>query len=245
MDLYTVPKKGEFGYDTWGVVDGVSSAEYSGNTGMWTQPAADEELGLAYLPIEDATGDTNGGPRPGPNLFSDSLVAVDIKTGARKWYYQTVHHDIWDLDIPAAPILANINVEGKPVKAVIISSKQGYVYVLDRVTGKPVWPIPEMPVPSGDVPGEWYSPTQPIPSKPPALGTNYAAPENLIDFTPALQEEAQERVKHYKMGPTYNPPVLSKADGFLGSFSPAGFISWGGGAYDPDRQWPILRFPAA
>ena len=112
-----------------------------------------------------------GGPRPGPNLFSDSLVAVDIKTGARKWYYQTVHHDIWDLDIPAAPILANINVEGKSVKAVIISSKQGYVYVLDRVTGKPVRPIPEMPVPAGDVPGEWYSPTQPIPSKPPALGT--------------------------------------------------------------------------
>jgi quinoprotein glucose dehydrogenase len=234
--FHTVPKKGEFGYDTWGVVNGVSSADYSGNTGMWTQPAADEELGLAYLPIEDATGDTYGGPRPGNNLFSDSLVAVDIKTGVRKWHYQTVHHDIWDLDIPAAPILADIAVEGKSIKALIISTKQGYLYVLDRVTGKPVWPIPETAVPAGDAPGEWYSPTQPIPTRPPAIGVNRADPENLIDFTPELRQEALDRVKHYKMGPTFNPPSLSKADGYLGSFSPAGFVSWGGGAFDPDTQ---------
>src|SRR5262249_29781876 len=176
--FHTVPKKGEFGYDTWGVVDGVSSAEYTGNTGMWTEAAADEDLGLAYLPIEAATGDTYGGLRPGANLFSDSLIAVDIKTGVRKWHYQTVHHDIWDLDIPAPPILADINADGKPVKAVIISGKQGYLYVLDRVTGKPVWPIPETPVPVGDVPGEWYSKTQPIPSKPPSMGPNFTSPEN-------------------------------------------------------------------
>jgi quinoprotein glucose dehydrogenase len=243
--FHTVPKQGEVGYDTWGlmnplaspgIVDGVSSAQYTGNTGMWAEAAADEELGLAYLPIESATGDTYGGPRPGANLFSDSLVAVDIKTGARKWHYQTVHHDIWDLDIPCAPILANITVDGKPIKAVIVAGKQGYLYVLDRVTGKPVWPIPETPVPAGDVPGEWYSPTQPIPSKPPSMGPNYTAAENLIDFTPELREEALSVVRKYKMGPTFNPPVLSKADGYLGSFSPAGIVSWGGGAFDPETQ---------
>jgi glucose dehydrogenase len=234
--FHTIPKKGEFGYDTWGTIDGVSSAEYTGNTGMWAEAAADEELGLAYLPIESATGDTYGGPRPKDNLFSDSIVAVDIKTGARKWHYQTVHHDIWDLDIPCAPILANITVDGKPIKAILVAGKQGYVYVLDRVTGKPVWPIPETPVPVGDVPGEWYSPTQPIPSKPPAMGPNFTSAENLIDFTSDLHKEALGLIARYKMGPTFTPPVVSSADAILGSFSPGGIVSWGGGAFDPETQ---------
>jgi quinoprotein glucose dehydrogenase len=202
---------------------------------MWAEAAADEELGLAYLPIESATGDTYGGPRPGANLYSDSIVAVDIKTGVKKWHYQTVHHDIWDLDIPSAPILADITVDGRAIKAIIISGKQGFLYVLDRTNGQPVWPIPETPVPSGDVPGEWYSPTQPIPSKPPSMGPNTSSIDNLIDFTPELRQEALALVRKYRLGPTFNPPALSKPD-MLGAFAPAGIVSWGGGAFDPETQ---------
>src|SRR5579863_3613480 len=160
--FHTIPMKGEAGYDTW--LNG--SAEYTGNTGVWNQISVDEELGLAYLPIESPTGDYYGGHRPGDNLFGESLVCVDLKTGQRKWHFQLVHHPLWDMDISSAPILADINVNGRAIKAVAQPTKQGILYVFDRVTGKPVWPIEEKPVEKGDVPGEWYSPTQPFPTRP-------------------------------------------------------------------------------
>jgi len=161
----TIPRPGEFGYDTW-LKD---SAEDNGNTGVWTQITVDEELGLVYLPVEDPTSDQYGGHRPGNNLFADSLVCVDLKTGQRKWHYQVAHHPIWDYDLSSAPLLADINVNGKAIKAVALPSKEAFLYVFDRVTGQPVWPIEERPVPQGDVPGEWYSPTQPFPTKPPRM----------------------------------------------------------------------------
>src|SRR5882762_537720 len=162
--FHTIPKKGEFGYDTW--LNG--SAEYTGNTGVWSQITVDEELGLVYLPVESPTNDFYGGHRGGNNLFGETLVCVDLRTGQRKWHFQLVHHPLWDMDISAAPILADITVDGKAVKAVALPSKQAFLYVFDRVTGKPVWPIEEKPVEFGTVPGEWYSPTQPIPTRPPA-----------------------------------------------------------------------------
>ena len=160
----TIPQPGEVGNETW-LRD---SWAYTGNTGVWAQISVDEELGIAYLPVELPTHDYYGGERPGNTLFGESLVAVDLQTGQRKWHYQLVHHGLWDMDIPCAPILADITVNGKTIKAVAQPTKQAFLYVFDRVTGQPIWPIEERPVPQGDVPGEWYSPTQPIPTRPPA-----------------------------------------------------------------------------
>ena len=157
-------RPGEFGNDTWEK----DSWSYTGNTGVWGQISVDEELGLAYLPVELPTGDYYGGHRPGNGLFGESLVAVDLQTGKRSWHYQLVHHGIWDMDIPCAPILADITVNGRTIKAVAQPTKQAWLYVFNRETGEPIWPIEERPVPKGDVPGEWYSPTQPFPTKPPA-----------------------------------------------------------------------------
>src|SRR5579863_8406241 len=159
--FHTIPKKGEPGYDSWEN----GSADYTGNTGVWTQPSIDQELGLAYLPVESPTGDYYGGHRPGNDLYGESLVCVDLKTGQRRWFYQLVHHPLWDMDISSAPILANITVDGRAIKAVAQPTKQGFLYVFDRVSGAPVWPIDEKPVEAGTVPGEWYSKTQPFPSK--------------------------------------------------------------------------------
>src|SRR2546422_1409513 len=160
----TIPRPGEFGNDTWEN----ESWAINGNTGVWSQITVDEEAGLVYLPVEDPTSDYYGGHRPGNNLFGDSIVCVDLKTGQRKWFYQIVHHPIWDLDMPAAPLLMDLVVDGKPVKAVAQATKQGFLFVFDRVTGKPIWPIEERSVPQTDVPGEKTSPTQPFPTKPPA-----------------------------------------------------------------------------
>ncbi len=207
--FHTIPKKGEPGYDTW--LNG--SAEYTGNTGVWTQVTVDEELGLVYLPVESPTGDYYGGHRPGNDLYGESLVCLDLRTGAKKWHYQIVHHPIWDFDLSAAPILADITVDGKAIKAVAVPTKQGILYVFDRVTGKPVWPFEEKPVEKGEVPGEWYSPTQPIPTKPPAYAKNGTSIDDLIDFTPELQAQAVTIASRYKLGPIFTPPVVSKADG--------------------------------
>src|SRR5713226_5878910 len=160
----TIPLPGEFGNDTWER----DSWAVNGNTGVWTQITVDEELGLVYLPVETPTSDYYGGHRPGNNLFAESLVAVDLKTGQRKWHYQFVHHPIWNFDNCCASLLADITVDGKAIKAVAQPSKIGFLYVLDRITGQPVWPIEERPVPQSDVPGEKTSPTQPHPTKPPA-----------------------------------------------------------------------------
>ena len=233
--FHTIPRKGEFGYDTWEN----GSAEYTGNTGVWTQISVDEDLGMVYLPVESPTGDSYGGYRPGRALFAESLVAVDLKTGQRKWHYQLVHHGVWDFDIPCAPVLVNITVNGKPVKAVAQASKQSILYVLNRETGEPIWPFVERPVPQGDVPGEWYSPTQPIPTKPPFYGRNGFTTDELIDFTPELRAEALKLASKYKLGPVFTPPVVSKADGPLGTLIigyPNGGTNWAGGSFDPQTH---------
>lgn len=233
--FHTIPKKGELGYDTW--LNG--SAEYTGNTGVWTQITVDEELGLVYLPVESPTGDFYGGHRPGNNLFGESLVCIDLKTGERKWHFQLVHHPLWDMDISSAPILADITVNGHAVKAVAQPSKQGFLYVFDRVTGRPVWPIEEKPVETGSVPGEWYSPTQPIPSRPPAYSRNGVSIDELIDFTPELREQAEKIVSRYHIGPVFTPPVASKTEGPLGTLTLGtadGGTNWPGGSYDPETH---------
>jgi quinoprotein glucose dehydrogenase len=233
--FHTIPRPGEFGYGTWQK----GSAEYTGNTGVWTQISVDEDLGMAYLPVEMPTQDYFGGDRPGNGLFGESLVAVDLKTGQRKWHYQLVHHGIWDFDIPCAPVLVDITVNGQPVKALAQATKQSILYVLNRVTGEPVWPFVERPMPQGDVPGEWYSPTQPIPTKPPFYDRNGFKESDLIDFTPQLREEALRLASKYKLGPVFTPPVVSKAEGPLATLiigHSLGGTNWAGGSYDPQTH---------
>ncbi len=233
--FHTIPKPGEYGFDTWEK----DSWSYTGNTGVWAQISVDEDLGIAYLPVELPTGDYYGGHRPGANLFSESLVAVDLKTGQRKWHYQLVHHGLWDMDIPCAPILADIVVNGRPIKAVAQPTKQAFLYVFDRVTGQPVWPFEERPVPKGDVPGETYSPTQPFPTKPPPYDRQGVTLDDLIDFTPELRAEAVKLVSKYKIGPIFTPPVVSKLGGPLATLvlpSATGGTNWPGGAYDPETH---------
>ena len=230
--FHTIPLPGEFGNDTWER----DSWSYTGNTGVWAQISVDEELGLAYLPVEMPTGDYYGGHRPGSGLFGESLVAVDLQTGKRKWHYQFVHHGIWDHDLPCAPILVNITVNGRAIKAVAQPSKQAWLYVLNRETGEPVWPIEERPVPKGDVPGEWYAPTQPYPTKPPAYERQGVSIDDLIDFTPELRAEALKVVERYKIGPLFTPPVVSKLEGPLSTLTSGFATNWPGGAYDPETQ---------
>jgi quinoprotein glucose dehydrogenase len=231
--FHTIPQPGEFGNDTWQK----DSWAYTGNTGNWGQMSADAELGYVYLATEMPTGDYYGGHRPGNNLFADSVVALDVKTGKRIWYFQGIHHDMWDWDFPCAPILGNITVNGRQIKALAQPSKQGFLYVFDRTNGQPVWPIEERPVPKGDVPGEWYSPTQPFPTKPPAYERQGVAIDDLIDFTPQLRAEAVTLASRYKLGPIFTPPVVSLWPGPLGTLmSPqaTGGANWQGGSFDPE-----------
>ena len=231
--FHTIPQAGEFGIDTW-LND---SWAYTGNTGVWGQISVDEDLETVYLPVELSTGDYYGAHRPGNNLFSESLVAVDLHTGKRKWHYQLVHHGLWDMDIPCAPILADITVNGRAIRAVAQPTKQGILYVFDRVTGQPVWPIEERPVEKGTVPGEWYSPTQPFPTKPPAYERTGVFTDDLIDFTPELHEQAVKLVSQYKLGPIFTPPVVSKVGGPLATLSRAqAGTNWFGGSYDPETH---------
>ena len=237
--FHTIPQPGEYGNDTWEK----DSWSYTGNTGVWGQISLDEELGMAYLPVELPTGDYYGGHRPGNNLFGESIVAVDLKTGQRKWHYQLVHHGIWDFDIPCAPVLADITVNGRSVKALAQPTKQAFLYVFDRVTGKPIWPIEERPVEKGDVPGEWYSPTQPFPldahGKPFAYDHNGFVHDDLIDFTPELRADAEKVTAKYKIGPVFTPPVVSKVEGPLATIQLAvngGGTVWAGGSYDPETH---------
>jgi quinoprotein glucose dehydrogenase len=233
--FHTIPKPGEFGYNTWEK----DSAEYTGNTGVWAQISVDEDLGLAYLPVELPTGDYYGGHRPGNGLFGESIVAVDLKTGQRKWHYQLVHHGLWDMDIPCAPMLVDITVNGQPVKALAQPTKQSILYVFNRVTGQPIWPIEEKPAPQGDVPGEWYSATQPIPTKPPPYGRNGFSVDDVIDFTPELKAQGLQVISKYKIGPLFTPPVVSKAAGPLGTLDIGccqGGTNWPGGSYDPQTH---------
>ena len=180
---------------------------------MWSPFSADEELGYVYLPVESPTGDFYGGHRPGNNLFAGSLVCLDAKTGKRVWHQQLVHHDIWDYDIASPPNLINITVNGKPIRAVAQVTKQSYVFVFDRVTGAPVWPIEERKVPAGDTPGEWYSPTQPHPTKPAPFDHQGVQEKDLIDFTPELNAQAREIFKQYRNGPLFTPPSVRHRHG--------------------------------
>jgi quinoprotein glucose dehydrogenase len=230
------PKRGELGFDTWEK----ESLSYVGNMGVWAQMTADEQAGLVYLPVESPTQDIYGGNRPGNNLFGESLVAVDLKTGVRKWHFQFVHHPIWDFDISSAPILADIVVDGQPIKAVAVPTKQSILYVFDRITGKPVWPIVEKPVPQSEVPGEKTSPTQPFPTKPLPYARNFLAKDDVIDFTPELRAEALKVLERYKWEETlFSPPIAGDVKGLLGAVqvgNTLGGTNWPGGGYDPETR---------
>jgi len=194
----------------------------------------DEELGIAYLPVEMPTGDYFGGHRHGNNLFGESLVAVDLQTGKRIWHFQFVHHPIWDYDVPCAPILADITVDGRKIKAVAQPTKQGFVYVFDRQTGRPVWPIEERPVEQGALPTEWYSPTQPFPTRPPPFERQGFMLDDVIDFTPALKAEALKILSQYKIGPLFTPPIARGFEGKIGTLYVPNGANWPGGALDPE-----------
>ena len=233
----TIPFPGEFGNETWER----DSWAINGNVGVWSQITVDEELGLVYLPVETPTSDFYGGHRPGNNLFAESIVCVDLKTGQRKWHFQIVHHPIWNYDMSSAPILADITVNGRAIKAVAVPGKQGFLFVFDRVSGQPVWPIEERPVPQSDVPGEKTSPTQPFPTKPPAYARNYLrVPDDLIDFTPELRAQALKNLERYKVGPwMYNPAVVGNVNGILGAINmgnAVGGTNWPGVSYDPETH---------
>jgi glucose dehydrogenase len=230
-----IPREGEFGVETWEN----RSWEYTGAVNAWTNLSADEELGYVYLPLTSPTSDMYGGHRLGNNLFSDSIVCIKAETGERVWHFQTVHHDLWDYDLPAAPVLADIKVNGRRIKAVAQITKEGFVFVLDRVTGQPVWPIEERPVPGSNTPGERTSPTQPFPTKPAPFDRQGVSIDDLIDFTPELRAEAIEITKHYVIGPLYTPPSI-KGDGpndrkgTLQLPGSVGGADWNGAAFDPD-----------
>jgi quinoprotein glucose dehydrogenase len=225
----SVPGPGEFGHDTWES----DSAEYSGNTNVWSMISTDPVLGYVYLPFGTPTNDYYGGHRPGNNLFAESLVCLDATTGKRIWHFQAVHHGLWDWDFPAAPTLGEIRVDGKPISIVAQVSKQGWVYVFDRRTGVPVWPIEERPVPQTTVPGEKTSPTQPFPTKPPPFERQGFTADDVIDFTPELRARALEILKPYKLGPIFTPPSL---EGTVQMPSNGGGANWSGAAFDPVTQ---------
>ena len=230
---HTIPQEGEFGTDTWQD----RSWSYTGHAPVWALFSADEELGLVYMPISSATNDMYGGHRIGDNLFSQSLVAVNAETGERVWHYQTVHHGLWDYDPPAAPILMDINVEGREIKAVAQLTKQAFVFVFDRETGEPVWDIEERPVPQSDVPGEVTAATQPFPTKPAPFDLQGSTEENLIDFTPELRAQALEIASHYVTGPLFTPPSIATENGTQGTIQLPGSQGGAdvqGAAFDPE-----------
>lgn len=238
--FHTIPEPTEIGAESWLE----NSAEYTGNAGVWAPISGDPELGIVYLPVEDPTGDYYGGDRPGSNLFSSSLVALDVRTGERRWHYQLIHHDIWDWDLPSAPVLADLPNGRKVVMAV---TKQSFVYTFDRETGEPIWPIEERPVPAGDVPGEWYSLTQPFPTRPAAFDRQGFGEDDLIDFTPELRARALEAVQGFRLSPSlFSPPSLAEAPdgtrGLLSLPSSTGGSNWEGSALDPETG--ILYVPS-
>ena len=231
--FHTIPGGDEYGNDTW-LND---SWRYTGNAGVWGQISADPELGIVYLPTEMPTNDYYGGHRHGDNLFANSLVAVDIDTGERLWHFQFIHHDVWDWDIPCAPILVDITVDGRVIKAIAQPTKQSWLYVFDRVTGEPVWPIEEQPVDPSDVPDELLAPTQPFPTRPPAYDRQGVSLDDLVDFTPEIKRRAEEIAARFRIGPIFTPPSVASPDGTLGTLmlpSAGGGTNWPGGSFDPE-----------
>ena len=235
--FHTVPQAGEYGTDTWAD----DSWQYSGHAPVWSLFSADPELGYLYMPVTSPTSDMYGGHRGGDNLYGQSLVCVDARTGERVWHYQTVHHGLWDYDLPTAPILMDLEVDGRPgiTKMVVQLTKQAFVFAFDRETGAPIWPIEERPVPQSTTPGESTSATQPFPTKPPAFDRQGATVENLIDFTPELRKEALEIVGRYTMGPMFTPPsVLTESNrGTIQLPGSQGGADVQGGAFDPETGY--------
>jgi quinoprotein glucose dehydrogenase len=221
-----IPQPGEFGNDTWGA----DSWSYTGHTNAWPPMTLDAARGLVYVPLGTPSNDFYGGRRPGANVFAESLVCLDAATGVRKWHFQIVHHGLWDYDNPSPPNLVTIRVDGRSVDAVVQLTKQGFAFVFDRVTGKPIWPIEERPVPASDVEGEHAWPTQPFPTRPPPISEQGVTVDDAIDFTPALKAAALQELAKYKIGPVFTPPTLR------GTIQRPGLIggaNWGGGAFDP------------
>ena len=247
--FHTVPQENEPGVETWLVDPEADQAswEYTGNANMWAAAAADEELGYVYLPLSTPTNDYYGGHRPGDNLFAESLVCLEARTGRLVWYFQAVHHGLWDYDFPAPPNLVDITVDGRAIKAVAIVSKQAFTYVFDRITGEPVWPIEERRVPPGDVPGEWYAATQPFPTKPPPFDRQGVTLDDLINFTPELRAEALAIVEDYVIGPMFTAPSLvdGRPGGTRGTIQHPGTVggaNWTGAGVDPETG--VLYVPS-
>ncbi len=236
--FHVIPQAGEFGVETW---EG-ESWQYTGEAPVWSLFSADEDLGYVYMPVTSPTSDMYGGHRLGDNLFGTSLVCVRADTGQRVWHFQLTHHDLWDYDPPAAPILADITVDGKPIKAIVQITKQAFAYVFDRVSGRPVWPMQERPVPQSTTPGERTSATQPFPTKPPPFDRQGSEVDNLIDFTPELRAEALAITKQYVIGPLFTPPSLrgpgpNDTKGTIQLPGSVGGGDWQGAAFDPDTGW--------
>jgi quinoprotein glucose dehydrogenase len=232
--FHTIPQAGEFGNDTWGN----ESWKFTGHTNVWAPMSLDEKRGLLYLPVSTPSNDFYGGNRPGNNLFGETLVCLDANTGVRKWHFQIVHHGLWDYDLASPPTLVTINVDGKKIDAVVQLTKEGFAFVFDRVSGEPVWPIEERPVPASDVAGEHASPTQPFPTKPPAYTPQGVTLDDAFDLTPELKAEAQAEMKKYRIGPLFTPPSLK---GTLGRPGIIGGANWGGGAFDPDTGMLYIK----
>ena len=224
--FHTIPQPGELGNETWGN----ESWKVAGGANVWSNMSADPELGYVYLPVGSPVTDYYGGHRPGDNLFANSLVCLDADTGERVWHFQFVHHTVWDYDLPAAPNLIDITVDGRQIKAVAQITKQGFTFVFDRATGEPVWPIEERPVPQSTVPGERTSLTQPFPTRPPVYLTNGSLEVDLIDFTEELRAEALEIYGQHTAGPLYTPPALG---GNIVRPGWSGGANWWGAAFDP------------
>jgi quinoprotein glucose dehydrogenase len=238
--FHTIARPGDPGAGTW--TDEARS--WTGNTGVWTPFSADVERGLVYLPVEAPTSDFYGGHRPGDNLYSSSLVCLDAKTGQRRWHFQHIHHDIWDYDTPAPPVLLDITVQGRRIAAVAQVTKQGLTYVFDRASGAPVWPIVEREVPQTDVPGEATARTQPIPTLPEPFERQGVRIEELNDLTPEIHTEAKRIASRYRVGPVFNPPslVTETNGGTLMGPGSQGGANWQGAVADPETG--ILYVPS-
>jgi quinoprotein glucose dehydrogenase len=237
----TVPQGTDFGVETWEN----ESWKYTGNTAVWAPMSADAELGYVYLPIETPTADYYGGHRHGDNLFGNSIVCLDAKTGKRIWHFQMIHHDIWDWDTASAPVLLDVTVNGRARKIVAQVTKQAFTYVFDRVTGDPIWPIVERPVPQSDVPGEKTAATQPFPTKPAPFDRQGVTENDLIEFTPELKAEALRIASQFKMGPIYTPPIVTGTGGKLATLTVPhnqGAANWQSAAADPETG--ILYIPS-
>ncbi len=233
--FHVVPRPGEYGVETWGN----ESWKIAGDLGAWNPMTADEDLGYVYIPLTAPTASAWGVWRPGDNLFADSLVALDAKTGKRVWHFQTVHHNLWEWENVGPAMLGDITVDGRRIKAVMQPNKNGFLFVLDRTNGKPVWPIEERPVPQSNVPGERTSPTQPFPTRPPAFDRQGVADTDLIDYTPALKARAREIAKEFVTGPLFTPPSITTDEpgtnrGTLMLPGSWGAANWNTGAFDPE-----------